>query len=82
MTDDLAARILEQLEAQGQELRALREEVRSLAGARAMLTVDDVAARLGVSRRTVHRMRAEGKIPRGRIIGKRLRWRLDEVPEA
>jgi len=45
---------------------------------RRLLTVDDVAERLGVSRRTVERKIARGELPAFQLGGPRLPVRVDE----
>jgi predicted DNA-binding transcriptional regulator AlpA len=48
--------------------------------AKVLLTADDLADMLGVSRRTVFRLRARGVIPRPlKIGGTLLRWRLNDI---
>ena len=41
---------------------------------------NDLAAYIGVDRQTIYRMRASGRLPRGFLIGKRIRrWSLPEL---
>lgn len=44
-----------------------------------LLSVADVARRLGVSSRTVWRLDAAGKLPRKIRLGGSARWRSDEI---
>lgn len=44
-----------------------------------MLSVDDVAARLGVPRQTIYEWRRQGRGPRGYRIGRYLRFDAVEV---
>lgn len=45
-----------------------------------LLTLDDIAVILGVSRRTVERMRAAGEMPKATIIGRRAaRWKRSQI---
>lgn len=46
-----------------------------------LLSVDQLAEALGVSRRTVYRLLEEGDVPHYRV-GKHLRFDLDEVKKA
>jgi len=39
-----------------------------------LMTVDDVAAMLQVSERTIHRMKSAGELPKHLEIGKSIRW--------
>jgi len=46
----------------------------------ALLSVNEVAALMSVSARTVWRLTAEGVLPQPVILGKQLRrWRLNEI---
>ena len=43
-------------------------------------SANDLAAYIGVDRQTIYRMRASGRLPRGFLIGKRIRrWSLPEL---
>ena len=43
-------------------------------------SANDLADYIGVDRQTIYRMRASGKLPRGFLIGKRIRrWSLPEL---
>ena len=43
-------------------------------------SANDLAAFIGVDRQTIYRMRASGRLPRGFLIGKRIRrWSLPEL---
>lgn len=44
-----------------------------------LLTIDQVAELLNVSRRTVQRLAATGKLPNAIRIGSSVRWRCDVV---
>jgi excisionase family DNA binding protein len=46
-----------------------------------LLTVDEVAQLLGLSRRTVWRLRSTGRIPAPVRIGRSVRWRRADVDE-
>ena len=43
-------------------------------------SANDLAEYIGVNRQTIYRMRASGRLPRGFLIGKRIRrWSLPEL---
>ena len=43
-------------------------------------SANDLGAYIGVERQTIYRMRASGRLPRGFLIGKRIRrWSLPEL---
>ena len=43
-------------------------------------SANDLAVYIGVDRQTIYRMRASGRLPRGFLIGKRIRrWSLPEL---
>ena len=44
-----------------------------------MLSADHVAGLLGVSRNAIYKMRERGELPSGRKVGRRLRFRRDEI---
>ncbi len=44
-----------------------------------MLTADELAALLKVSRRTIWRMRSSGQLPRPIKVGGAVRWRLADI---
>lgn len=46
-----------------------------------LLSAKDLAAMLGVSRRTVSRLKSAGKLPRPIRIGGSERWRRDELAD-
>lgn len=48
-------------------------------GAQALLTPGEVARVLGVSVRTVRRLRDRGKLPGAIVIGRQLRWRAASI---
>jgi predicted DNA-binding transcriptional regulator AlpA len=44
------------------------------------LSAADLAAILNVDRQTIYRMRSNGRLPRGFLIGRRIRrWSVDEL---
>jgi excisionase family DNA binding protein len=47
-----------------------------------ILTIDDVCQRWGCSKRTVHRLVADGLLPRAKAPGRVCRWTLEEVQKA
>jgi len=47
----------------------------------ALLTIDDLAALLGCSRRTVHRLIERGRVPKPCRFGSLLRWPRAQVDE-
>lgn len=44
-----------------------------------LLCAQDLAERLGVSRATLHRWNAGGRVPQPVRIGRTVRWPLDEI---
>lgn len=44
-----------------------------------MITVNELAATLGMSKRTIWRLLASGQIPEPVRVGGGTRWRLDEI---
>ncbi len=66
------------------ELRGVRDEVRMLREAKcappnALLTIDDMAALLRVSTRTLRQWRHEGELPPAFMIAGAVRWRRPDV---
>jgi excisionase family DNA binding protein len=53
----------------------------SEAATKALLTIDDLAALLGCSRRTVHRLIERGRVPKPCRFGSLLRWPRAQVDE-
>jgi len=53
----------------------------SVAATKALLTIDDLAALLGCSRRTVHRLIERGRVPKPCRFGSLLRWPRTQVDE-
>lgn len=51
----------------------------SVAATKALLTIDDLAALLGCSRRTVHRLIERGRVPKPCRFGSLLRWPRAQV---
>lgn len=66
-----------------EELRGIRAEVRQLREAKTapgvLLTIDDMAALLRVSTRTLRSWRHEGELPQPLKIHGALRWRRSDV---
>lgn len=47
--------------------------------AKMWLSIEELAARLGLSPYTVRQLRFDGKAPRGTRLGKRVRFHIDDV---
>ena len=60
-----------------EDLAEMKRAMRPSTGA--LLSRQQVANRLGVSVRHVDRLVADGDLPPGRRVGKRLRWRLEDI---
>ena len=44
-----------------------------------LLSANDLARRLNVSRRSIWRWRSAGKLPAPVVVGRLIRWRRDEI---
>jgi excisionase family DNA binding protein len=51
----------------------------SLGNAPMMMTVDEIATCLGISSRTVWRLKAKGDLPKSLKIGRAVRWKKSDI---
>jgi predicted DNA-binding transcriptional regulator AlpA len=60
-------------------LKALAAAAQSATSDSVCIDVEDLSTLLKKSRATLHRYRAQGKLPKPLGLGKGLRWRLSEI---